>query len=322
MKIKNSTIYIFSPKSWGGVRSVAEGLKFGLMKNGINAILIDEWSKILNLRFIFTIIYEDIFVITSLSFGLLNFLRPSRSVYILHGYPRYDDRSLIMFFLILISNIIFSRFAYCTFSVSQLTRFINSKILGCKTELVLPNGLHYIPDFCTIKSNYILYAGKFFPAKNVLNLINGYKIYKSNGGKLSLVLCGDGLQAERILQLIDGVNSIEYLGVLGGEELKYKYKNAKVFASLNEGEPFGISILEAFLAGSVIVCPSSGGQIDFLSEYTNSYVLIDDVKSIYAISCALMKAESMNPTIVPSEPYYYPNIVRDKLISVLENAFE
>ena len=54
-----------------------------------------------------------------------------------------------------------------------------------------------------------------------------------------------------------------------------KYSDAEIFISLNETESFGITYVEALLSGCKIICPKTGGQVEFLCNYPDRVQFVD-----------------------------------------------
>lgn len=326
-KYHNTNLYIiFSPKKWGGVRSVSEGLFYGLKNNNERVVLIKGWSSLWSIKVIKYFLSSETFFISSLSFGILNLFKRKKSAYILHGYPTHKYHNFFMYITILWFTRLISKISSFTFSVSQQTRFINRDILNINSNYILSNGL--IPSLKTlnkmnsnkkIRKDFI-YAGTFSEGKNIISLIDAFIMYRESGGKNDLIICGDGSLRNEVLSKIKNFPSIKYKGVLSNQKLLNEYLNCKTYISLNDGEPFGISMLEALSYGCLLICPSSGGQIDFATHALKNIFFIRDVNDSYAISLLLKKADeakAVKSNIL--NDFNYKKLVENSLLPIISN---
>ena len=91
------------------------------------------------------------------------------------------------------------------------------------------------------------------------------------------------------------------------------YCDSEIFISLNETESFGITYLEALLSGCKIVCPKTGGQVEFLCDYTDRVRFVDQ-DSIQDISLAIANLMGKKIDLLDSknltEKFSYNNIAR------------
>jgi glycosyltransferase involved in cell wall biosynthesis len=147
-----------------------------------------------------------------------------------------------------------------------------------------------------VRQNYFLHVGRLdIYGKNLLRLIESYRIYIERGGKCDLYLVGakwrnTGLLYEKISQAKNIRSRIFIPGYLSNDELEQLYSNAKgfVFVSLYEG--FGHPILESYKHGTPVLTsnlssmPEIGGDA---SIYVNPY----DVEAVSEGLLALEKKE-------------------------------
>jgi len=114
--------------------------------------------------------------------------------------------------------------------------------------------------------NYILYVGNAHPHKNIITLIDAFKIISAKDSKIKLLLIGkDDFFYKRIKEHIQNSNMAEKIivsGPVNNSQLASYYKNARafVFPSLSEG--FGIPGLEAMSFG----CPVIASDIKTFRE--------------------------------------------------------
>jgi len=109
-----------------------------------------------------------------------------------------------------------------------------------------------------IDSPFILNIARHIPHKNILNLINAYKILGDKYEREeNLVIVGKrGSESEKIFELVKNydlsnrVNFIEYIEE-GDLNLLYSASDLFIFPSLQEG--FGIPIIEAMSCGTPVI---------------------------------------------------------------------
>jgi glycosyltransferase involved in cell wall biosynthesis len=291
MNLIKKKIFITSNKTKGGVQTYALGLKDALTHYGYCVEIVDEPKSILDKNFRNSIRQRDTVIISSLGLGYFNFFA-ANSIYVLHGFPRLDDRGFLVFIKIWLATLIFSKRANRVVAVSQFTRVINSSFLGIKSHFVIGNtykNANKVEDIKKININKrFLYVGRLITVKNVLEALLGFKeLCKKNSG-VEFVIAGYGPEEERLRELTVGL-PVKFLGYVENEMIPKLMLECDVFVSLSDGENFGITFLEALAAGMVIVCPTCGGHVDFLVDYTQ-VCYVSDVKSTQKIAESLEKA--------------------------------
>lgn len=66
------------------------------------------------------------------------------------------------------------------------------------------------------------------------------------------------------------------------------YRRSEVFISLNPSEPFGIVFPEALISGCKIVCPLTGGQVEYLQDYANTVAFVNE-KDVGSVARGIKK---------------------------------
>ncbi len=131
------------------------------------------------------------------------------------------------------------------------------------------------------KGDYLFYYGRLSKEKGIINLINAVKKTKSK-----LKIAGDGPQKEEVLQAIDGVSNIEYVGFKSGSDLNVFIKNSSFVVVPSEWyENNPMTIVESFSYGKPVLGSKIGGIPELVNDETgyvfesgNLLELIDTIK--------------------------------------------
>lgn len=286
------------PKRLGGVWIVNEALAEHLASEGITTVKVHTWTALFA-----TLLRKSTHStvwITNLTFGIANLL-PIRCLFILHGFPRRSE-GIVKFTLALLAFRILARLASRVVSVSHLTHIVNRDLLGIRTDLVIHNFLAAPPRLPQRRRNplpNIIYVGRFVKEKRVETLIAAYAQLSANQPVGSLTLVGTGPLAGDLKRAAGGNPMIHFPGALSPGAVYDQLAASDVFVSLNELEPFGITVLEARMSGLVICIPSQGGANEFLDP--GDAVHCSDPGDASAVRDALVVACARAKTHDPRE---------------------
>ena len=125
------------------------------------------------------------------------------------------------------------------------------------------------------ETGYFFYVGNCRPHKCLKEFINGFDLYKKNGGKLNFVIAGGKPENK-----VDGTIS---LGYVSDEELTSLYQNATAFIFPSRYEGFGLPILEALSSGLTI----KANDIPAFREFNSKNIDFFDVDSKVSIAKSL-----------------------------------
>ena len=122
-------------------------------------------------------------------------------------------------------------------------------------------------DFLKIDNNYIIAVGRLAKQKNYPNLIKAFKILKThdNNKDIKLVILGEGPERQNITELIESLNLMDEIFLLGHKSNPFPLiKNASIFVLSSNNEGFGLVLIEALALKKQIVstdCPSGPSEI-------------------------------------------------------------
>lgn len=218
------------------------------------------------------------------------------------------------------------------FSNSYFTEMINNDFFGIKSDAVfhvgvtehflnLVNSNNNIPK----KKNSVFFAGRFIPAKGVDKIVLAAKILKERDIDFEISIAGDGPLKESLLEMAKEYNlNINFLGRISQDEIAFKYLESEVFVSLDASEPYGIVFPEALLSGCKIVCPFTGGQVEYLCDY-KEYVNFINLRSPESIADGIQKMFEVEGKPVMSDNerkmFTYAGVAKD-ILSYLLNYQE
>lgn len=268
------------------------------------------------------------YILASLNYGKYFYsLKGSfKNIYFLHGY-------FVRNYYGFVKSIIMSKYqkglskkANFIFSNSYFTATINEDFFDIHSDAVLHlaashDFINNIKNDIVRKPHTIFFAGRFVLVKKVIKLVKAMKYVQEKGVNYELLLVGDGEQRKEIEILIQSNNlNVQLIGKVDHSEIQKYYHSSEVFVSLNESEPFGITFVEALLCGCKIVCPHTGGQVEFLKNYPQAFfVNQSDPKDIAEKICRAfqMRAE---PRITQKDIDYFSYVrVANEMINYLGN---
>lgn len=135
---------------------------------------------------------------------------------------------------------------------------------------------------------YLLYVGGLDPNKNLVNLIEGFAIYRKKGGKSRLVIAGQSTfyrtVLERLVTQIGIQEDCSFLGFVPDAALPVLYRSAQSVLMPSPLEGFGLPALEAMACGTSVIAANAGA----LPEVVGDAALLVDHDSASAFSDAMM----------------------------------
>lgn len=262
-------------------------------------------------------------IITQLAYAKLLFGVKTKAtkIYFLHSYFKQSYYGKLKSVLAVIYQKMLLKKCDLIFSNSYFTEMINLDFFGIKSDAVFHVGvtesyLKSVDENRDIgKRKYTaFFAGRFVPAKGVDKIIEAFQLLSEDGVDCELMIAGDGPEKERLTQQATaGKANIKFLGRIPQEEIVKKYLESDVFVSMDISEPYGIVFPEALLANCKIVCPYTGGQIEYLNNYMDSVCFIDR-KSARSIADGVKKmfedGKTPNLTAEQREDFTYKNTAK------------
>ena len=171
------------------------------------------------------------------------------------------------------------------------------------------------------KENTILFAGRLVSAKGTRLIIEAAKLLWDKGVEYRFIIAGDGPDRNWMEEQTREYGLPVYFpGRVSQTEIAKLYQESEVFVSLNPSEPFGITYLEALLNNCKIVCPCTGGQVEFLQGMPErvEFLLQNEAKDVAEAIADLLKRKEVIPISDETRSQYEYGYVAKQMLYYLE----
>lgn len=281
---------VMTSKYYGGVATFDEGLTEAFQQMGHDVLLLtaqkDEArnTKITirqgNYYKIIKAInhYQPDFILASLQYGLcFPFIHCGKKILFLHGFFNMQSYGLIKTIISVFTTKFMSRYSDMVLTNSNFTSMINQRIWNIPSNGVVYLGLDEEFSKNVFKSSVseypkkgqILFVGRLVVSKSVSRILYALSHLEKQGIDYNFVVAGDGPEREKLQELSQELHlKINFFGKVSHDDIYRLYKESEIFISLGSSEPFGITYIESLLSGCKIVCPNTGGQVEFLRRYS------------------------------------------------------
>ena len=289
---------VTTSKYFGGVAIFDEEIANGFEQNNCQVVLLTDQKeekinkdkfniKKINYINATQIFKNDKFDLIIASLGYAKYLLFDKSnsykIYFLHGFFNSNYYGKLKSELAVIYQKILIKKCDKILANSNFTKMINSNFFGINADAVIRLGVsssfynNIIKRNVKKEPNTILYAGRLVSVKGVEKLIKSLIILQKNNIEYKLLIAGSGPDELELKKIVDEYHlNVVFLGRITQENLAHYYSLSEIFVSLNPSEPFGIVFPEALLSQCKIVCPYTGGQVEYLSDYSKSVAFVDE----------------------------------------------
>lgn len=188
-------------------------------------------------------------------------------------------------------------------SNEALENFVNNKVFNKKNSVAIYNGINVnkfsfstdarmrvraelsIPEHRKI----VLAIGRLVAAKDYPNLLNSFSLL--NTENVDLLIIGAGSELEALQSLIEELNLIDKVKLLGAKQNVEDYLSAcDIFVLSSAWEGFGLVVAEAMSCERIVVATDAGG----VKEVVGDYGFIVPIKSPYELANKVAHALSLN----------------------------
>jgi glycosyltransferase involved in cell wall biosynthesis len=172
---------------------------------------------------------------------------------------------------------------------------IDNEYFSTSASNVLTNQ-EYVREELGLPDNYFLASSRFIEKKNIIRLLESYKLYVDSDGSSAwkFVLLGDGEMRQEIIDRVNELDLAEHVhmpGFIQYDLLPSYYALAKVFVHASTTEQWGLVVNEAMAAGlPVLVSARCGCAAELVKDGVNGYCF--DPHDVHDISEKLMSLAS------------------------------
>lgn len=298
---------VHTPSYYGGVALFDEELAVGFAKNGCDVVIATNQKDARDVQFAenvyirryskrgfreyLTLDKPDL-IIASLGYAALLPRETSgcKVIYFLHGF--FNERfygKLKSTLAVIYQKHLISKVDY-VFANSYFTKMINREFFGINVDKVQHLGVSDVffdklDEVSNVpkRMHSIFYAGKLVPPKGGRLLMEAMIILKNRGVDCNLWVAGDGPDLRWMQSMVQKhCLPVQFLGRISQADILNYYSQSEVFVSLCPTESFGITYVEALLNKCKIICPITGGQVEYLSGMQDqvAFVSEDDAEQI------------------------------------------
>lgn len=140
--------------------------------------------------------------------------------------------------------------------------------------------------------DYFLCGCRLVPYKRIDNII---RAFKKNGKRLKIF--GDGTDRERLENIADGAENIEFLGRISKIKQAELYSHCQVYINPQK-EDFGITVVEAMAAGRPVIALREGGAVETVIEGKTGMFIENDSPEAIAEAVEKFDSKNFNPQII------------------------
>lgn len=193
---------------------------------------------------------------------------------------------------------------------------IRRNVFVIKNALDATDGDRALPESFPVKGPYVLTVCRITSVKNLIRLVEAFKIAAAGKPELSLALVGGLDDAEYVEELRGHLTPQTVLaGRIANSQLGPIYSNAHVFVNSSLYEGSSNAVLEAISWGVPTVLSSIPGNVD-VGLPQNHYFPFDDVDAMAAV----LRRAIENPAAVRVDPSTFQtwDQVADKTVAMYE----
>lgn len=287
---------------YGGVATFDEGLAASLINLNHQVLLFTtQKGKILHSELpikqvsVFQLLkminsYHPDLVIGSLQYAMcFPFLHYGTKILFLHGFFNFESYGAIKTLLSVYVTKFMAHYSECVLANSNYTATINRRIWGIPVNGIAYLGLDhkFLENVANIrqqtnkKRNQILFVGRLVKSKKIDRLIQALAVLTSRGVDYQFVVAGTGPEYESLKKLTEERRvKVQFLGKVPHDEIYKLYLESEVFISLGEAEAFGLTFIESLVSNCKILCPNTGGQVEFLSLYSDRVKFVNPLDMV------------------------------------------
>ena len=299
-------VLITGGREVGGLTAFAMGLSEGFAALGIPSEVIPPHEVFKRWRDL-----RDPGVLKILSTTAV-FAAPAarRAICVAHGFPRADTQGWARMAAILGSFKLANSSPHVR--LVAVSDYVAAHLRGpfnVRVDAVIRNPM----QSCFLETangsnfrNYITYAGRLLPAKNLHRLLPAICDLRKENPELRICVVGEGPQRELLETTFRTDPPIEFTGSLDPYSLRRILRQTKVFVSGCETEALGISYLEALSQGCAVAMPACGGGVEIALDLVGTSVqllpLSFERQVVLKVLCRALNSPNTSVSLGSYEP--------------------
>lgn len=125
----------------------------------------------------------------------------------------------------------------------------------------------------------MIYMGRVSYEKSIDKALEAFALVLKRKPEAKLLIAGDGPERKKLQALAEGLNinkSIEWLGMLHGQELVKALQRATLFITASKSENMPVSVIEAMAAGLPVVGVNALGMPEIVKNNVNGFIVPPD----------------------------------------------
>ncbi|MFA6514421.1 MAG: glycosyltransferase [Patescibacteria group bacterium] len=169
------------------------------------------------------------------------------------------------------------------------------------------------------EDRYFLIGCRLAPYKRVDIVIEAFK---KLGADYKLKIFGDGVDLERLKNMVGESSNIEFLGRVSESEKANLFSNAQAFINPQE-EDFGITVVESMAAGRPVIAYQKGGATETVIEGKTGLFFKEQTTEALAEVIKNFKSSDFNPQEIREwAEKFSVNNFKNQINSFINSHFE
>jgi glycosyltransferase involved in cell wall biosynthesis len=157
---------------------------------------------------------------------------------------------------------------------AEVTQSVDIKHYGQAAGLRLTQGAELRRRFGA-HGCVFLYVGRLWRGKGVDHLIAAFELLRAAHADATLLVAGDGVDEEDLRQLAARSEDIVFVGFVQPADLPPLYAAADVFVFPTLGDPNGLVVEEAMVAGLPVISTTAAGEIERRLPHGEAGLLVE-----------------------------------------------
>lgn len=189
-----------------------------------------------------------------------------------------------------------------------IAKRIPNAIRSKPSTIIAPMGVDLDKQFRPIPDAHpdyfsVLFVGRLAEKKGLEWLLTAFAVGSSRDSRLRLLIAGDGVLKEKLLQLVDDLkipHRVRFLGALPHSQLQKLYATAgmavvpSIQARGGDQEGFGLAAVEGLACGCPVIASNTPSLIDIVKDGENGIIVRqNDTEALANALCKLAQSQDL-----------------------------